>query len=473
MNQHSAPQRPTSNIRAEEAVIGKIIGSAESYWAIAGMLKAEHFVVPHHRDIFNAVAKCCDTGSGPTLSLLESKLPTGWENVGDVEAVLQILMEKAADVGSVTDFVEDILVAWRERESIAIAKLANQPGKSFEERRAAIEERYKAVDDADRAKHAVRIGEAAGRALHRSAEAYEHRGKRVVGIYTGVKEIDDAIGPLVGGTVVTIAAESGHGKSGLLAQIFRNNAMPSLDLSRLNPSFFLSMEMSEMQNAYRNQAAMTGISVRKQILGDFTEAEFHELARSKAKLDDMPIYIQDRGAMTIFEAAKEFRAAKRRHDIKIIGIDHLKLFEPPDRNMGLVQIVEHASKHTKALAKELDCVIFQLAQITKEGQKSGNWRFKRGDIYGGGLLVENSDIIIGVTVPIEWLRQNQPEPPSEAKPQNRPIFDDWLKNMEVWKDKAEIAALKMRDGASGSWKPLDFSGVRMSFGDAQRDEIPF
>ena len=468
------PPRSTSNVRAEEAVIGKIIGSAESYWAVAELLNVEHFTKEHHRQIFNAVAKCCESGSGPSMSLLEAWLPTtSWEDVGEVEPVLQILLEKAADVGSVTDFVDEILGAWRERERIAIAKIASQPGKSFEEIREAIEGRLKVVDDADRAKHAVTVGHAADVALKKSADAFANRGKRVIGIYTGIKEIDDAIGPMIGGTVVTIAAESGHGKSALLSQILRNNAMPSLDMSRVNPSMFISMEMSALQNGYRNLASLTGITIGKQIRGDFSESEFHELARAKKLLDQMPIHIQDRGRLSIKAAANELRAARRRYGIKLAGIDHVKLYDSSAYRGNIVQTVEHASGENKALAKELDIVIIQLAQITKEGQKTGNWRFKRNDIYGGGLLVENSDIIIGVTVPIEWLRQNQPEPPSEAKPQNRAVFDQWLKDMESWKGKAEVAALKMRDGASGSWKPLDFSGQRLLFGGLDQEDVPF
>ncbi len=465
--------RPIQNVRAEEAVIGKIIGSAESYWAIAGQLTVDHFTVRHHKDIFAAVAKCCEEGPGPSMSLLESRLPVEWDGVGSVEAVLQILMEKAADVSSATDFVDEILAAWLERERIQIGKLAALPGKTFEDQRAAIEARYRAIDDSNQSKHAVTIGEAADAANRKSADAYQNKGKRVIGIYTGIKEIDDAIGPMIGGTVVTIAAESGHGKSALLSQILRNNGMPSLDMSRVNPSMFISMEMSALQNGYRNLASMTGISIGKQIKGDFTAKEWDDLTRAKGLLAQMPIHIQDRGRLTIQEAGAELRAARRRHDIKLAGIDHVKLYDTSAYRGNIVQTIEHASGEAKALAKELDIVIIQLAQITKEGQKTGNWRFKRNDIYGGGLLVENSDVIIGVTVPIEWLRQNQPEPPSEAKPQNRPAFDQWLKDMESWKDRAEVAALKMRDGASGSWKPLDFSGPRMMFGDIEREAIPF
>lgn len=463
-----------ANVRAEEAVIGKIVTSAEAYWEIAGALAVEHFTVPHHRDIFSAVANCCMSGESLSLSLLEARLPLEWENVGSREAVLQVLIEKAADVGSPTDFVDDLLTAWRERERIAIGRIATQQGKTFDETRAAIEDRLRTIDDVDRAKHAVSIGEAADVALRKAAAAYETRGRRAVGLTTGIREIDKMIGPLTGGTLVTIAARSGHGKSALVSQILRHAAQPSLDPSQVHASLFLSFEMSREQNGYRNLASMTGISPRKQRTGDFTDKEYEALIQARRELDQMPIHIQDRGALTTRQYAAECRMMHRRLGVKLFVLDHLKLIPPEQKGWDLVRTIEYASQFNKELSKELDAVFIQLAQITKEGQKSAtSWRFKDSDIYGGGGIKESSDIILGVALPMEWLRQNKPEPPSESNPKGREAFDEWLRNSEAWKDQAEIAALKVRDGESGSWTPMGFHGARMIFGDADREDIPF
>lgn len=473
MNDRMATIRPLQNIRAEEAVIGKIIASASAYWEISGRLKPEHFTVPHHRMIFDAVERCCQTSSGPSVTRLESMLPEEIEGVGATEAVLQILIEKAIDVGSPTDYVEDIMSAWRERERVAIGRIATQYGKSYEEIREAIEMRFRAIDDTDAVKHAAHIGEAAEGALRKAAEAHENAGRRVVGVQTGISIIDEMLGPLPGGTVVTIAAQSGHGKSGLLSQIMMNNAAPSLDPSAVRASHLFSMEMSREQNGYRNLASMTGISIRKQIQGDFNEREFQDLQRCQRKLKEMPIYIQDRSGLNIEEIASECRAASRRFGVRIFGLDHLKLIQPMKDNWTMVQTIEHATKRIKGIAKELDAVFFQLAQITKEGQKSAGWRFTKADIYGGGMVVENSDIVLGVTVPSVWLRENKPEPAGESQPKEREIFDRWVRNSETWKGRAEVASLKMRDGPTSGWKEVDFDGARIQFGSTALDDVPF
>jgi RecA-family ATPase len=132
VNEHAAVTPRLANVRAEEAVIGKIIRDANAYQSIAGMLTAEHFTKQHHREIFTAVANACEEGKEPSISLLESRLPIEWQEVGSVEAVLQILIEKASDVSSATDFTEEIVAAWQEREKLSaprrvLLKVLNPP----------------------------------------------------------------------------------------------------------------------------------------------------------------------------------------------------------------------------------------------------------------------------------------------------------------------------------------------------------
>ncbi|OKO87660.1 hypothetical protein AC629_13445 [Bradyrhizobium sp. NAS80.1] len=471
-NQETTP-RALRNIRAEEAIIGKIIGSAEAYWQVSDYVSAEHFVVPHHRAIFAAVAECCETAGGPALSLLESKLPQEFEGVGAVEAVLQILIEKASDVSSALDFVDDVVMAWRERMGIELGRRASDQSKGYEDRRTSVEELFRKIDDQDRAKHPVKVGEAARNAIASASEAYQHQGKKTVGVLTKIPQIDQVIGPQVGGTAIILAAPSGHGKSALMSQIMRANAGPSLDPSSVYPSLLLSLEMSTKQVGYRDLAAMTGVSVRKQITGEMSQKEFQDLMTARDRLDAMPIYVQDRSRLTTSQIEKGCRIAVRRYGVKQIGIDHLKLIQPEKEHWNIVRTIEHATAAFKALAKELDVVIWQLAQITRDGQKAASWHYRSGDIYGGGLVIENADVVLGLVIPKVWLRENKPEEPSDQKPQLREPFDAWRRNMEIWTDKAEFAAFKARSGVGETWKQIAFDGPSMTFGDAEREEIPF
>ncbi|MFK4725379.1 replicative DNA helicase [Bradyrhizobium niftali] len=119
----------------------------------------------------------------------------------------------------------------------------------------------------------MKVGEAARAAMASASGAFQHQGKKAVGVLTKIPQVDNVIGPQVGGTAIILAAPSGHGKSAFASQIMRANAAPSLDPSSVFPSLLLSLEMSKKQVGYRDLAAMTGVSVRKQITGEMNPRE--------------------------------------------------------------------------------------------------------------------------------------------------------------------------------------------------------
>jgi RecA-family ATPase len=118
MNKQIALAGAAANVRAEEAIIGKLIGDAPAYWSVADVLDVKHFSRDHHRDIFAAVEMACKKNIAPTISFLEAHLPENWADVGDVEPVLQILVEKAADVESPTDFADELISCWQARQQL-------------------------------------------------------------------------------------------------------------------------------------------------------------------------------------------------------------------------------------------------------------------------------------------------------------------------------------------------------------------
>jgi hypothetical protein len=100
-----------------------------------------------------------------------------------------------------------------------------------------------------------------------------------------------------------------------------------------------------------------------------------------------------------------------------------------------------------------------LAQPTREGQKKDTWRVGDQDIYGGDAIKQASDIVLTISVPYKWLRQNEPNPADQKD------HDRWLKQCEEWKGQAEAGVLKARDGEDGLWRRLRFDGPRVRFAD--------
>jgi len=303
------------------------------------------------------------------------------------------------------------------------------------------------------------LHEAAGAAVKQTADGYQHSADRKVGLRTGIYELDNLFGPLFGGDLITIAAPSSHGKTALLTQILCAASESSLDATQGRPSFFVSQEMTGTQIARRVLASWTQVSTRRQRSGMIDEDEFRKLEDAARSASRVRVLFDDSGQQKASTIARKARAMKRLHGIGAMGIDHLLLIKPEHPRDTAVQTVERAAMLFKQLAKDLDIVIFQLAQLTRESQfNAKHWRFSSQSLWGGDAIKQNSDFVIGQTFPRKWLRER--EPANKESPEGQ----RWDIQMAEWEGKVDIGALKIRDDEDGSWFPLMFDGATMTFG---------
>lgn len=456
------------NHKAERAVLGAIIRSVDSYFSVSEQLRADHFYLAEHQQIFGVVRDICESSQRLAPSLICARLPATNEGGVAVESTIGILLKEAEDIDSPLDFVEIIKADWKHRKlkefAAFVGKVADNPTKLADEKLLDIHKHLEHIDDASSEMHFTSFGEAAQMAADETAQNYQSKGKVRIGILTGIPELDDLIGPIMPGFLMTILAQSGHAKTALVTQILRAAATPSLDTAGGQPSLFISMEMKALEIARRVMAADLGIETKQQRMGDVTEGQYRDIAAAAKFLSNLPIIFDDRGQMTIEEVATAIRKAHRLHKIKIAAVDNLKQIKPSRANWTEVQTIANGTMVLKAVAKELNIPIIQLAQVTREGAKRENsWRPRDGDAFGGGAIKENSDIMLASVLPAEWLRQH--EPPDDDAGNNRKEHDKWVSDLARWQGKAEFGALKIRDGQNGNWKVVAFDGPRMLFGE--------
>lgn len=456
------------NHKAERAVLGAVLRSADAYFSVSAQLRADHFYLAEHQQIFGVVRDICEANQRLKPSLICARLPAANEQGIAVESTIGILLKEAEDIEAPLDFVDIIKADWKQRKlrdfAKFTAKIADTPGKLPEEKLVEISAQIEVITDAASDVGFTTFGQAAHEAVEETAQNYMKKGKGGIGLTTGIDELDALIGPMMPGMLVTVLAPSGHAKTALLAQILAAAASPSLDGSGSQASAFMSMEMRALEIARRKLAGELSITTRAQRSGDVTEGEFRNLKAATEYLRNLPIYFDDRGQMTPEEVVASLRKAKRLYNIRAAGIDHLKLLRAPRANWSIVQTIEHAVVLFKAAAKELGITIIQLAQLTQEATKrDSSWRPRDGDGYGGGALKENSDLMLASVLPAEWLKQR--EPPDDDVGNNRKIHDKWVSDRARWEGKAEFGALKIRDGSNGDWKTVRYDGPRMLFGE--------
>jgi len=172
--------------------------------------------------------------------------------------------------------------------------------------------------------------------------------------------------------------------------------------------------------------------------GNLDEGEWVRYTSAAARLQDVPIVINDTGSQTLSEIRRQGVATKRKHgQIGGIMIDYLGLMGGIDPN-NKVNSIGVISAGLKALAKELSCPIIALSQLNRSLENRPNKRPLMADLRESGAVEQDADIIIA-------------------------LYRDEVYNKESQAaGTAEIIVVKQRNGATGT-VVLGFEGQYSRF----------
>lgn len=451
---------PLSNIKSEKACLGALIRSPQSYWGVSEILRADMFVGDCHAQIYQVLSDVANSGRSASTTVMITRLPEELSDGQSMSAYLAVLAANADEV-SASDFADQIAELAARRRSIQVGERLIKAAKAGDrivvdiatEAQQALSE----VTQVGSAKHIMSIGELAGIVVKETSEAHAD-GSRVGGVETGLRVLDEMIGPLMPGDLVSVLGFSGHGKTCLATQILLRAADPAVNDARARPGFFISQEMTSTQIVRRVLAADTGVSTRKQRTGGVNAAEFEALDTKARNLRNLPVYLDGSGRQTMSQIANKCRAMKRLHGIGAVAIDHHRLIRSSNPKWSDIDTIANAAMELKDLAKDIGTVVILLCQAKQEALKRETWRVRAEDIYGGEIVRQCSEIVLSVSIPTKWLRQREPTAGSRDS-------DKWAQDCAAWEGKGEFGVLKARDGEDGIWRQVGFSGRRARFED--------
>lgn len=191
------------------------------------------------------------------------------------------------------------------------------------------------------------------------------------GVPTGFADFDEVTGGGFETGFHVICARPGMGKTAL-GLAFALNIAHNGDCVGV-----ISLEMPNVQLASRLVSAETGIDFKTVFRGQNLNNEFyssskeHEITKALADMATLPIYIEDKSSLNIFELRYKAEKLKREKKAKIIFIDYLQLMEVDDvKGKPRYVAVGELSKGLKSLSKDLDIPIVALAQVNRESEGS-------------------------------------------------------------------------------------------------------
>jgi replicative DNA helicase len=459
----SAPETPVfreapHNLEAEQALLGAILVNNEALDRVSNFLKPGHFFDPLHGRIFETAAKLIMGGKRATPITLKTYFQAD-EPVADltVPQYLGRLAANATTIINAEDYGRTVYDLAVRRQLIEIGEemvttaydspIDAPPAAQIE---GAEQQLYELAETGKYGAGFEPFSAALTDAIDMAANAYRRDGG-LSGIATSFVDLDQRMGGLQASDLIIIAGRPSMGKTALATNIAYHvaKAYAASHDSDTPPDGavvgFFSLEMSAEQLATRIISEQSQIPSERIRRGRIDSEEFDRIVEVSQELQNLPLFIDQTGGITVAQLAARARRLKRQRGLGFIVVDYLQLLSGSSRRAqeGRVQEVSEITTGLKALAKELHVPVLALSQLSRQVEQREDKRPQLADLRESGSIEQDADVVMFVFREEYYLERNQPRENTEEHRQ-------WQQDMEAVTGKADVIIGKQRHGPTGT-----------------------
>jgi replicative DNA helicase len=434
------------NVEAEKALFGAIFINNRAFEAVSEYLRPEHFALPQNGQIFRACAKLREQGKLADPVTLRAFFE-GDDSLSEIggPAYLMELAGSAVGVINAGEYGRVIFDLFRRRELIEIGKSLTERAYSgdveataetlIEDTERELYELGEGRSDGKTARSLDRITDSALSAAEKARESVDG----ILGLPTGLPDIDHILGGLAPADLVVVGARPGMGKTAIALNIARHVA------TKGTPVGIFSLEMSDHELLYRLAADHAEVEQYRVARGRTTDAEWSKVKSAGADLRPIPIHIDDTAGLSIEQIRSRARRMKRRHGCGLFIIDHMGLVRAKAENR--TQEVTRISGGLKALAKDLNVPVLALCQLNRSVETREDKRPMLADLRESGSIEQDADAVCFLYRPAYYLERVRPQAkPNETKAAFNNRLVGWEADLDRIRRDAELIVAKNRHG---------------------------
>lgn len=390
------PDRPHST-ELEQAVLGALLQEPSSFVDVRAIVVPADFYDPAHREVFAAMDRLHEKqGTFDLLTVSQELSDSDHLNAAGGSSYLAGLTNAVpitANVEQHAQLVQDKSLRRRLMNAgKGIAALGEDTKTPQIELLEKAENQLFDVCRVAAGGEPETLGSVAAKTYDYYAELHEADDKEaMLGLPTGFAALDHKLRGLENGALVVIAARPSVGKTALALSIARHIA----DRAGKSVAFF-SLEMSKRSMVNRILAStLSTDTFLKLTRGTLPDAEFRKLDSVFDSLNRCQLAIDDE-PLTIPTLRSKARRMHMKHGLDLIVVDYLQLIEVTDRTVGenRTQQVSYISRSLKNLARELDCPIIALSQLSRKTEERMNAIPQLADLRDSGSIEQDADIVL-------------------------------------------------------------------------------
>ena len=407
---------------AELAVLGSMLSSKDAVSKSIQWLTSDVFYKDAHGKIFSAMELLFDKGEPvDTVSVVDLlKKNKDLESVGGTYFVTGLVesVPTAAHVERYSKIVmEKALLRRLITLSHSISKEAYDDSQDVADILDTVEQSIFSITQNRLKGGFTQINNIVVDALEK-LELIRARGGSVIGVPSGLLDLDDITSGFQDGDLIIIAGRPGMGKTALALSMIRNAALEA----DVGVGMF-SLEMANHQLAMRLLCAEARVDSHFVRTGKLPAKLWKNLGLSAGDLEKAPIYLDDSPALTVLELRAKARRLKAEHNICMIVVDYLQLMQGPRGVESRQQEISVISRSLKALAKELSIPVVALSQLSRAVEQRADRKPQLSDLRESGAIEQDADVVIFLYRPWVYSQEDEDEGKAEiivAKQRNGP-----------------------------------------------------
>ncbi|WP_440677865.1 replicative DNA helicase [Candidatus Pelagibacter sp. HIMB1587] len=454
-----------NNIEAEQAVIGSILVSNDIFDEVNTIISSINFYDPMHQKIFDAIESLIYKGMLANPITLKNYFEDEKDDINVPEYLVKVT-KFSTPVRQAVEYSKIIYDMFVRRELIKIseetidsAKLndLDTSGQTIIEN--SERQLFDLAEKGSFSSSLIKFDDAMKQTIEMASAAYKNE-EGIVGVPTGLRDLDDKLGGLHQSDLIIIAGRPSMGKTSLATNIAFNAAQKLQDSGKKSSIAFFSLEMSSEQLSTRiisEQARISSNDIRR---GRISDDQFDKFLETSKNIAELPLYIDETPAISIAALSNRARRIKRLFGLDMIVVDYIQLMRGTTYNKdGRVQEISQITQGLKAIAKELAVPVVALSQLSRQVEQRDDHKPQLADLRESGSIEQDADVVMFVYREGYYLSRKEPR---EATVEHA----EWQAKMNEVAHLAQIIIGKQRHGPIGN-VTLEFEERFTKFKDTQ------
>jgi replicative DNA helicase len=383
---------PPHHLGAEQSVLGGLMLDPSRADDVFELLPVEALYHPAHAAIYRAIrAQVESLQPIDVVTLSEAMEQAGTlDSVGGLPALARMVQDTPTAV-NILGYARIVREAAQARELIRrggeIVALGFSRDEPIAARVDAAQELLSGLGEARGTEGLVPVADALAGFVD-ALEARFNAGGRIVGLPTGLADLDRLTAGLHPGNLIVIAGRPSMGKTTLAMGIAEHCAV------RLGkPAAVFSLEMGREELLGRMVASLGRVELSHIRDGQLQDEEWPRLTHALQALKTAPLWIDDSPGLSAHQIRSRARKLHRRRELGVIVVDYLQLMSGGYRQGNRVEEITEISRSLKCLAKELSVPVIALSQLNRKCEDRPNKRPLLSDLRESGSIEQDADLV--------------------------------------------------------------------------------